>query len=245
MPPGSQFVALLADLSTRFAGLPAQQVDAEIDRALGHVLDFLATDRISLIELRDEGENLFVAHSRIRPGTDGVPSVLGQTAATTWYAPKLRAGEIIRLDRLPDDLPPTAFEELDHAVRFAFRSHMAVPISIGGRWICALATATCVDYRSWSDETVQELRILGQILANALHRARLETELRESLRELRRLEHRLRAENRYLREEVDIEAGFEAVVGRSPSLRRALEQAAQVAETPTSVLLLGETGTGK
>jgi transcriptional regulator with GAF, ATPase, and Fis domain len=61
---------------------------------------------------------------------------------------------------------------------------------------------------------------------------------------LRRLEPP-RRENEHLRQEINIEAGFEAVVGRSPALRRALEQAAQVADTPASVLLLGETGTGK
>src|SRR5262245_11106022 len=157
----------------------------------------------------------------------------------------LAGGEVIRLDRVPGGLPPAARQGLDHALRFAFRSHLAVPVSIGGRWVCALATATCLEYRSWAAETVQQVRILGQILGNALHRARLETELRASLRELRRLELRLRRENEYLREEVEIEAGFEAVVGRSPAMRRVLEQAAQVADTPATVLLLGETGTGK
>jgi len=242
---GARFVALLADLSTRFTGLPALRVTAEIDRALDALLQHLGTDRVSLIELREEDENLFVAHSRVRPGVEGVPSVLGRKAAVTWYAPKLRAGELVRLDRIPEDLPPEAREEHDHALRFSFRSHLAVPVSVGGRWVCALATATCLDYRSWSDETVQEVRIVGQLLANALHRAKLESELRESVDELRRLRDSLRAENEYLREEIDSEAGFEQIVGRSPALRDVLELAAQVAETPTSVLLLGETGTGK
>jgi transcriptional regulator with GAF, ATPase, and Fis domain len=245
VPPGAAFVTLLAELSTRFAALPAQRVSAQIDHALDALLDHFGTDRISLIELREADESLVVAHSRVRPGAEGVPSVLGRTAAATWYAPRLRAGEVVRLDRIPDDLPPEAREELDHAVRFAFRSHVAVPVSVAGRWICALATATCADYRRWSDETVQEVRIVGQLLANALHRAQLEGELRESVDELRRLRDSLRAENEYLREEIDVAAGFERIVGRSPALRRALELAAQVAETPASVLLLGETGTGK
>ena len=244
MPPGAPLVGLLADLSTRFTGLDGARVGPEIDRALEVLLDYLGTDRISLLELGDEGD-LFVAHSTIRPGNAGVPSVLGLGAASTWYAPRLRAGEVIRLDRIPEDLPAEARDEFDHAARFSIRSHIAVPISVGGRWVCALATATCLEYRTWSHETLQEVRIFGQILANALHRARLETELRESLQELRRLEGRLRAENAYLRAEVDIEAGFEAVVGRSRALRGVLEQAAQVADTPATVLLLGETGTGK
>jgi transcriptional regulator with GAF, ATPase, and Fis domain len=243
--PDSGFIDLVAAVSTRLAGLAASQVGAEIDSALDSILGYLGTDRIMLLELRNEGASIFVAHSRIRSGAEGVPPVLGQDAARTWYAPKLRAGDVVRLDRVPDDLPAAAREERDHAVRFASRSHLAVPLSITGRWVCALATDTCLDDRSWSDETVQELRVLGQILANELHRATLETELRERLAQLHRLENRLRAENEYLREEIDIEAGFESIVGRSSALRHVRELAVQVAETPASVLLLGETGTGK
>jgi len=56
---------------------------------------------------------------------------------------------------------------------------------------------------------------------------------------------RLQQQNRYLREE--IEAGHHAseVVGGSPALRAVLEQVRQVAATDATVLLLGETGTGK
>jgi hypothetical protein len=56
-------MGLLADLSTRLTGLAASQVGPEIDRALERLLDHLGTDRISLIELREEDESLFVAHS--------------------------------------------------------------------------------------------------------------------------------------------------------------------------------------
>ena len=243
--PDSAFTDLVAELSTRLAGLAASRVGPEIDSALEEILGYLGTDRISLLELSDDDASIFVAHSRIRSGAEGVRPALGQSAARTWYAPKLRAGDVVRLDRVPDDLPAAAREERDHAVRFASRSHLAVPLSIAGRWVCALATDTCLDDRSWSDATVQELRVLGQLLANERHRARLELELRERLAELRRLEDRLRAENEYLREEIDIEAGFESIVGRSAALRHVRELAVQVAETPASVLLLGETGTGK
>ena len=236
---------MLEKLSTRFSGLAAERVDAEIDRALEWILEHLGTDRASLAELREADGTVLLTHSSRRGDSEEIPSIAGLSVARTWYAPTLLAGEVIRLNRIPEDLPADGALEREQAERFKFKSHLAVPLAVGGRFVCALATATCTEYRTWTDETVSELRVVGQILANALHRARLETELRENLEEMRALRDQLRAENAYLREEIDVEAGFEQIVGRSPVLRRVLEQAAQVAETSASVLLLGETGTGK
>jgi formate hydrogenlyase transcriptional activator len=53
---------------------------------------------------------------------------------------------------------------------------------------------------------------------------------------------RLQQQNRYLREEIE---GFGEIVGSSPALRAVLAKAAQVAPTDATVLILGETGTGK
>jgi PAS domain S-box-containing protein len=58
-------------------------------------------------------------------------------------------------------------------------------------------------------------------------------------------EQRLQNENIALREEVDQASMFEEIVGSSPSLRRVLSQVAKVAPTDSTVLILGETGTGK
>ena len=124
-------------------------------------------------------------------------------------------------------------------------SHIAVPLWVDGNWVCALLTATAMSYRTWKDAEIEQVRIVGQIIANAVYRRKLERELRESLDEVRRLEGRLRAENEYLREAVGADAGFEQIAGRSRALRQVLEQAALVAPTGTSVLLQGETGTGK
>jgi formate hydrogenlyase transcriptional activator len=63
--------------------------------------------------------------------------------------------------------------------------------------------------------------------------------------ELRRLRDRLVAENVYLQEEITVEHNFEEIVGSSPAIRRVFKAVEQVAETDSTVLLLGPTGTGK
>jgi formate hydrogenlyase transcriptional activator len=61
----------------------------------------------------------------------------------------------------------------------------------------------------------------------------------------KRAEERMRNENLALREEVDRASMFEEIVGSSPALQRVLAQVSKVAETDSTVLILGETGTGK
>jgi PAS domain S-box-containing protein len=74
---------------------------------------------------------------------------------------------------------------------------------------------------------------------------RAEESLRAALAEVRRLKDRLETENVYLQEQIETEHGFEEIVGRSPALRRVLTEVEQVAPGDTTVLITGETGTGK
>ena len=63
--------------------------------------------------------------------------------------------------------------------------------------------------------------------------------------ERKRAEERIRSENVALREEIDRSAMFEEIVGSSDALRQLLAQVAKVAPTDSTVLISGETGTGK
>jgi DNA-binding NtrC family response regulator len=72
-----------------------------------------------------------------------------------------------------------------------------------------------------------------------------EEALRKSLEELRQLKAQLQAENLFLREQVDQGAEHGDIIGRSAALTRVLEQVELVSSTSSTVLLGGETGTGK
>jgi formate hydrogenlyase transcriptional activator len=60
-----------------------------------------------------------------------------------------------------------------------------------------------------------------------------------------RAEERIRNENLALREQIDRDSMFEDIVGSSESLRKVLRQVAKIAPSDSTVLVLGETGTGK
>jgi len=76
-------------------------------------------------------------------------------------------------------------------------------------------------------------------------RLRAERDLRVSLAENAHLREELERERDYLREEVNVAMNFGRIVGTSPALQKMLKRVEAVAETPASVLLLGESGVGK
>jgi two-component system response regulator HupR/HoxA len=95
----------------------------------------------------------------------------------------------------------------------------------------------------------QELRMALTRAVEAFHLARENVRLLEEnarlLAELQRTNEHLALENRYLKQRDARDGGFAAVIGRSDTLRRALDTARRVLDSPTTVLIEGPTGTGK
>ena len=85
----------------------------------------------------------------------------------------------------------------------------------------------------------------AELEAEIIERKRVEKELQKSSSEIQRLKDQLQAENIYLREEIRLEHNFEEIIGRNQLLKYMLFKVEQVAPTDTTVLILGETGTGK
>jgi len=76
-------------------------------------------------------------------------------------------------------------------------------------------------------------------------RKQAEDSLRTALEEIKKLRDQLHKENIALREEIDQASMFEEIIGSSAALRRVLVHVAKVAPTDSTVLIAGETGTGK
>lgn len=83
------------------------------------------------------------------------------------------------------------------------------------------------------------------IVRDITARKEAEESLKKALTEVQQLKDRLREENIYLQKEIGVASNFGEIIGQSASLQRVLAQAEQVAPLYTTVLILGETGTGK
>jgi formate hydrogenlyase transcriptional activator len=83
------------------------------------------------------------------------------------------------------------------------------------------------------------------VVRDISERKRSEAALAKAFKEIQTLKDRLQSENIALREEIDKSSMFEEIVGSSEVIRQVLVQVSKVAPTDSTVLILGETGTGK
>ena len=108
----------------------------------------------------------------------------------------------------------------------------------GEQWFQHLAR---VASRDATRETVKTYGVLRDIT----ERKQAEEALKRSYAEIERLKDRLQAESDYLKAEIKVVSAQHEITGRSPAIVKVLHQAEQVAPTDSSVLIFGETGTGK
>lgn len=83
------------------------------------------------------------------------------------------------------------------------------------------------------------------IFRDISERKKIENQREAAFREIRSLKEQLEQERDYLREEINVSVNFGEIIGDSQALKRTLAQIEAVAETPVSVLILGESGVGK
>jgi formate hydrogenlyase transcriptional activator len=117
------------------------------------------------------------------------------------------------------------------------QSMCVVPLALQGRCI-GLLSLVSQRRNQYSDEDAGFLQEVANQVALAVQNM-------QSYQEIDNLKARLEKENVYLREELHAEHNFEEIVGNSPALLKALRAVEQVAPTNSTVLIYGETGTGK
>jgi PAS domain S-box-containing protein len=88
-------------------------------------------------------------------------------------------------------------------------------------------------------------KLLGGVVLDISDIKNTEQELRKAYNEIEQLKQKLEQENIYLREEIEVNYRHEEIIGKSKPVMEMLSLAEQVAETDSTVLILGETGTGK
>jgi len=237
---------LLAEISTFFINLPTDRIDSEIEVAQRRVCDFLDLDRSSLFQVPEgEPETLLLTHYYQPPGSRIPPEGMSLKEFFPWALQKVLGGETITISKMTD-LPAEAGRDQETFSLYGTRSVVVLPLSVGRRNVIGLLSfAVMREERDWPKTLVEQFKLVAQIFANALVRKQMEEQLKERLREIESLKQRLEHENIYLKEEVKLLVEHTNIVGQSSVMKNVLAQAEQVAQTDSTVIILGETGTGK
>jgi formate hydrogenlyase transcriptional activator len=129
------------------------------------------------------------------------------------------------------------FSSEERALKNGFRSLCALPLVVRGRSIGAITVASLND-RQYEQSDADFLMEIANQIAIAVDNMRAHEESEA-------LKSRFEAEAVYLQEEIKTEHNFEEIIGRGEKVRELLRKVEQVAPTETTVLICGETGTGK
>ena len=236
-----EFERFVAQLSFQFINLPEGRVVDAIRNGLGLIGEWLRLDRCSFFKISPD----LVLFDPVTWTAPGVSSVQGSLRARTlfpWAAEQILKGQVVAfstLDEIPSEPDRVAFGER------GTKSAVFVPLSVGGEVAGAVGFSTVNSERTWPPAVLQRLEVIASVVAQVLARQQHDEALRAALTEVRRLKDQLQAENVYLRSEERERLGLSAIVGQSAAVRQVMDQIQQVAPTDSTVLLLGETGTGK
>ena len=156
------------------------------------------------------------------------------------YGPK----EVISMERFETSIHPDDLELVRQVIAQALGERELVKIEYR-----ILVDDDCLKWissrgRSYFKSNGKPDRLMGVSL-DISERKQMEDELKEKLKEIEKLKLQLENENVYLRKELKMEKGFDKIVGDSKALQSVIFSARQVASTDATVLIHGETGTGK
>ena len=235
------FERLTVNQSSAFSTVAADEISDSTARALGDIGTAFDADECTLIALGDRAA-IRVVHSWATRAHE--PLRDEDLADMPWLMQRLSRNPTVAITSATE-LPHAAAQDRAHQERTGVSARLAVPVAIGARVLYGLMIASHQRSTDWGDALVERLRLFGEILGGGLERLRQDEALRASNAEVGRLNDGARADSLYLRQEARDRAELDQIIGDSAMFRVALNRLEQVAPLEATVLLLGETGTGK
>jgi len=123
---------------------------------------------VTLFELSRDQETMTAAYSWSAPDVIAPPPVISQRAQP-WWLRRVLLGLVSLVTHL-DDLPEEAAAEKEYLRQRGVRSVASIPLLVGGEIAGAITFAVTRRHVTWTDDVVNQLRAIGDILWNALKR---------------------------------------------------------------------------
>ena len=233
---------LISELAASFSGA-ADDIDEAITNSLRRLGGALQMDRV-VVWRKTVGSPAIVPESSwLREGIP--PPVPVTVEELPWVVSNIQQGEacwFTAVEEIPDALDQETMRRVD------VRSSAVFPLTIAadapdGRDLAALSVCSLTSETAWPPSVIAPLRVVAALIGQALARKATHQALKSAREELVRLQDRLSDDGERL--EIRTYRSSRIIVSESDAVKHALEQLEQVAPTPATVLLLGETGAGK
>jgi len=213
-----------------------EPLDSSMLTLLREVADTLAVTRAAFVRVPAMPDG---SRDCYEWGASRTEPCLEVESVQTLLADVTGSGDALVMPRASDEGADTTADAYAALRASGVASAVIVPTGMGKQlpwtWVLGTADAEYV----WTDPIIDHLQILADVVAGLLERARTISESDEAARAAGQ-----RSPRRSGRVS-PLSRRFEEIIGQSPALHTALSMMEEVIDTNSTVLLLGETGTGK
>lgn len=229
---------LIVKFSSQFASVPVNEIDQKIDEALKQIVECIGIDRCTFWKMSENMADVTVSHQYVVAGIMKHENISHKEFP--WIFGKSMSGDHICLHNV-NELPEEAAQDKASFLKRGIKSFLSIPYFIGGIPVAGLTFTSIRKEVSCSEDFIIRLKLIGEIIAGAVYRKRMEERYRASIG----VEDQSQKSYLPLRPETQNEIDYSGIIGKSESMRIVFSRVEQVAPTDSAVLITGETGTGK
>lgn len=166
-----EFEKLVTTLSTKFINLSPDEIDSEVNYALQEIGKFVDADRSYIFQFLENDTIMDNVYEWCKEGVEPEIQNLKNIRAMDlpWLYRKITSLETVHIPKVAD-LPQDANAEREHFESQGIHSLVVVPMVCGGDLVGFLGFDSVTEERTWTEDAVALLKIMGEIFASALER---------------------------------------------------------------------------
>jgi signal transduction histidine kinase len=167
------FDDLITTISTNFINITLDEIDGAINRALQTISEFAGVDRSCVFLFSADKAEMDCTHEWCATGiAPQIQRMQGMPISSlAWSNAKIMRGEVMHIPRVAD-LPPEASAEQAEFQQQGTQSLVVVPMAYRGTVVGFLGFDSVRTEKTWSEESIKLLKIVGEIFINALEHKR-------------------------------------------------------------------------
>lgn len=176
---------LLTEISSSFITTTETETSPIIESSQRIICETLGLDRSTLWLFSEDGEEMALACFWQRFSSPPLRLNVATKGNLPWADQQIRDGKSFRFTSL-SDLPPEAARDREILFQYGTKSNVTFPLITHGKIFGALAFATLVAERAWTEEEVSSLELISQIFSHAIGKRRAEESAEQLRDEIRR-----------------------------------------------------------